>query len=342
MDFQRVARTVAVAEQANLEGKNFTGLRLGELWECWPEEVLSGRCARGKSKSPECAVIKAYVKFAQAARDLEETVQLSGMTGALPPSVKVMPMSSLPTARALVLANTAEAVASASDGPFRVKPFVQFAEQSVRSNKIELQIQNLLTALQSQSHHVRPNVRTAAVQQPPTDSSTRWHSWIVRGVALLFFLAIPRIVSQLTALIAEKAITGSIAASAKVGLAASREFENAGGRVLTFLDDTLDVCFSEPTFSVPEEAPAVAVATAAASAAVQLLQSHANITDAASVHARQHAVEHTVAEVVKSIEQVKTQQQAVAHSNRLPGWMIAFVGIASMGMAHCDERLQRV
>ena len=75
MDLQPLAKAVARAESVMCEGRDYTGLSLGQLLRCWPQEILSGRVAgKAKAKTPSGEVIKAYGKFCKAASELVEAV----------------------------------------------------------------------------------------------------------------------------------------------------------------------------------------------------------------------------------------------------------------------------
>ncbi len=74
MDVARLTKVVRKAESVNCEASDYRGLSLGLLLQSWPDEIASGRVSRGRSKTAEAQVIRAYVKFVKASAELAEAV----------------------------------------------------------------------------------------------------------------------------------------------------------------------------------------------------------------------------------------------------------------------------
>ncbi len=74
MDVARLTKVVRKAESVNCEASDYRGLSLGLLLQSWPDEIASGRVSRGRSKTSEAQVIRAYVKFVKASAELAEAV----------------------------------------------------------------------------------------------------------------------------------------------------------------------------------------------------------------------------------------------------------------------------
>ena len=70
MDLQAVTRGVRGAESIRIESPEHLGYTVGEIMKYFPEDIWAGQLALRK-RTPEAKVIKAYVKFAQAWRELE-------------------------------------------------------------------------------------------------------------------------------------------------------------------------------------------------------------------------------------------------------------------------------
>jgi hypothetical protein len=76
MDANRLTKVIRQAEAVSSEAAEYRGLPLGTLFECWPDEVLSGRVGtKSRGKSAEACVVRAYVKLAKAGKELAEAVQ---------------------------------------------------------------------------------------------------------------------------------------------------------------------------------------------------------------------------------------------------------------------------
>ncbi len=142
MELQPLAKAVARAESVMCEGRDYTGLSLGQVLRCWPQEILSGRVAgKAKAKTPSGEVIKAYGKCCKAASELVETVhhlpgpqlqpefaRLSiGRSPSRRTATKQLPglsFQSLPVAEALVpfsdCTGESRALAPPAGGPFQM------------------------------------------------------------------------------------------------------------------------------------------------------------------------------------------------------------------------------
>ncbi len=76
MDANQLTKILRQAEAVGSDAAEYRGLPLGTLFECWPDEVLSGRVGTmSRGKSSGACVARAYVKFAKVAKERGEAVQ---------------------------------------------------------------------------------------------------------------------------------------------------------------------------------------------------------------------------------------------------------------------------
>jgi hypothetical protein len=94
MDLHSLKAIIRSAESVTCEHGDASGMTVGQVWEDWPEEILSGRlAASSRTRTTTNKLVKAYTKFAQAAAELH---QLAGQTTApVAPVVLKIPKNSL-------------------------------------------------------------------------------------------------------------------------------------------------------------------------------------------------------------------------------------------------------
>ena len=64
LDANQLTKTLRQAEAVGSDAAEYRGRPLGTLFECWPDEVLSGRVGTmSRGKSSGACVARAYVKF---------------------------------------------------------------------------------------------------------------------------------------------------------------------------------------------------------------------------------------------------------------------------------------
>ncbi len=319
MDFNKLKTCIQEAEDLKLEARDFVGLRVGELYRSWPEEVLSGRCARTRSKSGAQPVIKAYVKFAQAARELEEALGSPTPLRAPRTGKKV----SFPDSRALVMVPTVETapVPLAGTTPELTRVGFTAAKAAISSARATgLHDVHFPAWLQQQigDRALTQEVANVTAASPQAPRKLRWVWFVLAGL----MLAVPHLCCRVAALLVERTVTSSVAAAASFGTAASTEFGDAGSRMVHFIEDILDVCVTDPQVSAPDEAPpSVASVAAAAAARVAVLGDNSEGKKVAK------DVAQAVALVVNELDSRTRAAQVTQPSTKLPGWMVGFLGV---------------
>ena len=101
MDLHSLKAIIRSAESVICEHGDASGMTVGQVWEDWPEEILTGRLAASfRTRITTKKLIKAYTKSVQAAAELH---QLPGQTTApVAPVVLKIPKNSLVPRGALV------------------------------------------------------------------------------------------------------------------------------------------------------------------------------------------------------------------------------------------------
>ncbi len=334
MDFQEIARAAATAETVECEPRNYRGLTLGQVFNNWPDEVVSGRVAAGRSKSQSAKVARAYCKFAKAARELGEAV------GEIPPAPVPQPRPSLgptplPLTRAIVPYVETAVGPTATD----VQEHGETRRSDRRAPPPEY-VQGLPHASNLFKPQLDERVRAWFVdkmgpQQPIANSGfgCRWLIWLL---CLVLLIAIPKLVVRLIGLFIEKVVTLSVFAAWRVGTSAVSEAESPGGRLVAFIEDMLDVCITEPMGVTPAPPSTQAVATAAAAAAAQVLGPAATAAGA-DPSAIAQAVEASVTAALRQVQSPDVQRAATAPQTtadwRLPGWSLVVLGMFVPGFS---------
>ncbi len=263
MDVARLTRVVRMAETVKCELPGYRGLSLGLLLQSWPDEVSSGRVARGRSKTAEAQVIRAYVKFVKASAVLAETV-----TGLDTPDVPLRSASIAPAPEgqgpAVIPQQQHWQGQQAHRGLF-VRYRLPRAASTARSALTPSQLHS--SALDTRfmdpiTSHVfdvsgsnpradPPTLSTESPQSQPgrgflarrTCGAGRWlgrSSWRPRGLWALGGLstcAALWLLFQLLRLFAERWVSTSLA---------TYETTDMSLRFVHFLEDTLDICPVEP------------------------------------------------------------------------------------------------
>ncbi len=278
-----------------------------------------GRCARTRSKSVAQPVIKAYVKFAQAARELEEALGSPTPLRAPRTGKKV----SFPDSRALVMVPTVETAPVPLVGASSELTRVGFAAaKAARSlaRATSLHDAHFPAWLQQQigARALTQDAPSVTVSPPQAPRKLCWLWCVLAGL----LLAVPHLCCRVAALLVERTVTSSVAAAASFGTAASTEFGGAGSRVVQFIEDILDVCVTDPQVSVPDEAP-LSVAAVAAAAAVRVAV-HGDNSEGTKVA---KDVAQAVALAVNELDSRTRAAQVTQPSTKLPGWMVGFLGV---------------
>ena len=80
MDLHSLKTIIRSAESVICEHGDASGMTVGQVWEDWPEEILTGRlAASSRTRTTTNKLIKVYTKFEQAAAELH---QLAGQLAA--------------------------------------------------------------------------------------------------------------------------------------------------------------------------------------------------------------------------------------------------------------------
>ena len=137
MDLQAVTRGVRGAESIRIESPEHLGYTVGEIMKYCPEDIWAGQLSLRK-RTPEAKVIKAYVKFAQAWRELESALPqctlLPADTIAATPNSKQSGKiaRSCTTLAALPLALTEAPIPNISASKLVASPKAKFPEFSIQ------------------------------------------------------------------------------------------------------------------------------------------------------------------------------------------------------------------
>ena len=76
MEWHSLLSALRLAETSICEHGVYAGFTLGQVWQDWPDEVVSGRLAgSSKARSGSNRIIKTFTKLAQAGADLHAMVE---------------------------------------------------------------------------------------------------------------------------------------------------------------------------------------------------------------------------------------------------------------------------
>ena len=289
MDLQAVTRGVRGAESIRIESPEHLGYTVGEIMKYFPEDIWAGQLALRK-RTPEAKVIKAYVKFAQAWRELESA--LPPCTSLPADTIAAIPNSkqsgkiarSCTTLAALPLALTEAPIPKISASKPVASPKAKFSK-----------ILNSKAAQKMKSHGFR---------------FVRWG--LATGVALL----LPGLTTR-AAGIAIQIITALVAADIQsLAAAAAEESTRLGTQLVRMAEESLDICLIEPP--LPLAAPADSQGVAA-----QILSALAGNTSAAGL-----AMSAADLASRLPVPSPPPSPPSVDKSLKFPGWLLLVFGFA--------------
>ncbi len=327
MDPSALLQSIRACEALTLEKKDYRGLTLEMLYRSWPEEVTSGRCVNRKCCNVEDRAVKAYVKFVQAAKALEDCAK------ELSPSAPRRRFASLPTTEALVPLGASYSPSTQpalmdvtttedSDLPSSgSKASLANAFRAFRPRSVSAAQQDIAGLVQQ---CITNQLQRAGIQMQP-QQSPRSRVWIL--VLLLLSLLMPHFIARLVSLAVELCLLVSRRLAARVYNAGATEATRAGVTLVNFVEDVLDVCINDPETSHPSDAPtSVAARIAATSVATTLAGQHGH----ADLSPQDFAA--AVEAAVQTAASQSTSTSVAQDKWTLPAWVLVLIGMVVPGI----------
>ncbi len=341
----QIVRTI---ETAQCEGVDYHGLSLEQLFAAWPEEVQTGRVAKGRSSnSSSKKAIKAYVKFVQAYEALTGASQELVVSGEIVPKpasrpsrrVSAPPLSRSPSSRfGHIPVSSTALVPYVQPGAERAAQPLEFVVRRGPPGSIEDQTP-LPTASSSAAVVLQSGRGGPAVSRCPfsswhrllgysgcgaTSSTCSWRRRVCTCACCLIALLAPKLVGKVVTLFVE--VLARLVWRKVMGFyeGATEGAEAAGDRFVDFLEDTLDICLVDRGVSSASDGPSGFSPPNLArtvSASVERLQAQTGRNLSAA------EVAATVHSVATSLQSSAGDSRSVGKSEwQLPGWLLVFGG----------------